>query len=115
MSALNEIRQQLNDIQDLLQSGGLTEELTEEQREIQREKDKLIQELQIKAMQNSQKVSESEKWREMYETAMHTPEYKLDAEAAFTRGSNHEKQKFSAWLSQMSREVLEHVKEEEKK
>lgn len=32
--------------------------------------------------------AERNEWRKKYELAMHTPEYKLDAEAAFKRGQN---------------------------
>lgn len=45
---------------------------------------------------------EATKWREAYETLLHTPEYKTDVESAFKRGVEHTNSQFRAWLQQLA-------------
>jgi len=46
--------------------------------------------------------SDSKKWREAYETLLHTPEYKADVESAFQRGVAHTNAQFRAWLQHLA-------------
>lgn len=49
---------------------------------------------------------ERDKWRAQYELVLHTPEYKLDAEKAFSRGEASQKAKFAAWLTTVGQQIM---------
>lgn len=48
---------------------------------------------------------ERDNWRAKHELAMHTPEYKLQAEEAFGRGLAHARKQMATWLSEAVEEL----------
>jgi len=59
------------------------------------------EELEVFHANNLKKIAESEEWRKRFELAVHTPEYKQNAEDAFKRGEIHGRTKLIKYLQIM--------------
>jgi chromosome segregation ATPase len=80
--------------------------LIDELNDSKEERANLSYKLSTKEQEITRLTEERDKWRAQFERAVHTPEYKLDAEAAFARGVSSARQKMGAWLVTTGQGIL---------
>lgn len=92
------LRKKLEDITELLEHFALLETENDQLRAENRRVMARNADLENWHQQNMTKIRESEEWRKRFELAVHTEDYKQDAEKAFTRGEIHARTKMKNYL-----------------
>lgn len=88
---------------------------TRSKKELNEEIKVLKSQLANSRLETSAMTNQRNEWRAKYELILLTPEYKLDAEAAFQRGVTHARIQFRNWLIESSRQVDEVLKDSNEK